>query len=151
MRRMYSLEQLKNVADSRVQALVEGGTLDNAKPIYCHPISILDTNGAEPKRLTCLIFNNDNTPFTLTSLKKFIDDLAVATTNKGRIMVSGGVKVSATNVCIASYITKGGDSVYYITGINAIDGSTSILGDADFNVVFPSGTTTLDDGVNKIN
>ena len=39
MRRMFSEKQI----ETQITSLVEGGTLDNAKPIYCHPIYMFFT------------------------------------------------------------------------------------------------------------
>ena len=80
MRRMYSLEQLKNIADQRVQALVEGGTLSNAKPIYWHTIYFQRGGTAETSTFgrifgTMIILNNNPTPLTLTA---FLDMLKIS-------------------------------------------------------------------------
>ena len=72
MRRMFSLEQLKGIADARVKALVEGGTLENAKPIYFHPIRF-DISGSTAgqtirvKSGSIMILNNDNTALDTTA------------------------------------------------------------------------------------
>lgn len=63
MRRMFSLKQLQEIADARVKSLVEGGTLNNAKPIYKHTITI--TGSA--LSFSMELFLNDNTQITAVS------------------------------------------------------------------------------------
>ena len=150
MKRMWSKNELKDQADARVKALVEGGTLENAKPIYCHPITI-QCNGETIKcRLTCLIFNNDSTPFTLDSFKAYVDALYASVSDTIRIMMSGAYNVVGTKIIIASHFSRGApDSSYSINGLKETSGSLDNYNNV-FNVVFPEGTT-LTDGVNKIN
>ena len=62
---MYSLNQLKEIADERVKALVEGGTLENAKPIYwhtCHFYKNVTTDYIYD--LFFIILNNSSTSLT---------------------------------------------------------------------------------------
>ena len=117
----------------------------HGKPIYCHPIRIRDNDLTIS--LTCLIFNNDPTPFTLNTLKEWMDSLytqdVVLT-----VMVSGCFVVSNVPV-IASYIYKSG-SGYGIFGGNTATGTFTTREFASWSDLFPS-TTTLLDGVNLIN
>ena len=135
--------------DLTVSGAINGVSNPSVKPIYCHPIHIVDTEGEVIKRLTCLIFNNNSTPFTLTSFKDFLDELNTATSGNGRLMCSGAFK-DGTNICIVSYILKGQTGLYSISGLNTV-GSTFGIADLSFDVIFPSATTTLYDGINKIN
>ena len=65
MRRMFSLKQLQEIADSEVKSLVEGGTLSNAKPIYCHPIVIEQQDNPNFKLALCmLLFDNNPNSYT---------------------------------------------------------------------------------------
>ena len=146
MRRMFSLKQLQEIADNRVEALVEGGTLVNAKPIYCHPIYIeRDTAGSE-LRITMLIFNNSATAFTKETFKTFLDDLYTANSN-ARLMASGAVHASG-DVIVVSFIRKYGD-IYYITGVRVSDGVASSINSTNYDTLMTN--VTLYDGVNKIN
>ena len=149
-RRMFSEKQIgemaKNVADQEVEELVEGGTLDNAKPIYCHPIYLERTVSGKELRVTMLIFNNDATPFTLETFKTYLDDLYNAN-NDARIMASGGA-VENNNVIIISFIRKY-NNIYYITGIKTSGGTAYGISNSDYNIIMAN--VTLYDGVNKIN
>ena len=125
--------------------LIEGGTIDNAKPIYCHPITIVDNTASKDRRLTCLIFNNDPTSFDKAKFKDFLDSLGSV---DGKIMLSGGFK-SGTTIAIASYLRYNG-TLYYLVGTDVSNGEAFSVFNADFDEIFPS-TCTFEDGVNKIN
>lgn len=117
------------------------------KPIYCHPIALVDN--VVMKRLTCLIFNNDPTPFTKDSFKTFLDDLAEETEGVGRVMLSGAFKDGQGNFACASYILKDALGQYAIVGITTSLTATTLL-----NITYSDLITenvTLLDGVNKIN
>ena len=151
MRRMFSLKQLQELADSRVEALVEGGTLDNAKPIYCHPITIADnTVGASQSgKLGCLIFNNDPTPFTPATFIDFLDALYTQIGGVVRIITTGGFTDNSNNVAVAAYMGKVGANSYYLSGIKT-------TGDGEVYMTFSKEDLTsyikyFYDGVNKIN
>ena len=150
MKRMWSKNELKNIADDRVQALVEGGALDNAKPIYCHPLDIRANNTLNTIVMTCLIFNNDPTPFTLSSFKEFLDNLYSQVGNV-RIMASGGIHDKTANKTIINSFFYRATVSYGFLGINIADGSQYDYEknlDA-WNYMFADATIT--DGVNKIN
>ena len=80
MRRMFSLKQLQEIADNRVKALVEGGTLENAKPLYFHPIrfSISGSSGGQSVKVvygSIMIINNDSTALdTSPKLREYLRD-----------------------------------------------------------------------------
>lgn len=139
--------------DSRVEALVEGGTLDNAKPIYCHPILIRKSNLS--LMLTCLIFNNSPTEFNLTTFKQWIDDTTNSLPDNAtlRIMISGSF-VADNKLAIASYFYKLKSNGQYGLGgqcvsENATAGEAFVQSNI-FNDVIPSDSSFYD-GVNKIN
>ena len=143
------LESAKNVLSN----LLADGDIENAKPIYCHPITI--RNGDIGMTLTCLIFNNDDTPFTLATFKDWIDTVfeELPSDVTLRIMSSGYYKsTDGTKIGIASYIYKyhGTPNLYGIFGGNVADASAVDVNNSTFDTVFPSGTL-LYDGVNKIN
>ena len=151
MRRMFSLKQLQEIADARVEALVEGGTISNAKPIYCHPISLTRSGDNGHMRLTMLIFNNTATAFTLTTFKEWLETLQ-SQIDSVRIMVSGGVQdlVNSKYIISASYIAcyEYNDQIEYnIAGIYDNGNYQEIYG--SWNDVFHD--VSLTDNVNKIN
>lgn len=84
MKRMWSRNELKIIS----KEVIESGAVDNAKPIYCHPINIGIEDGSVQANMTMLIFNNDSTPFTFETFNQWLSNLADLITN-ARIMVSG--------------------------------------------------------------
>ena len=143
-KRVWSDRQIRSMADESAKIRIEAGLTENAKPIYCHPISISKSNVCY---ITCLIFNNSTTAFTLTTFKKYIDDLKEKV-EVVRIMASGFYKTE-TEVIIMSLIGKY-ENVYMISGGNASTGASTGKDSADFTAVIPSDAT-FNDGVNKIN
>ena len=154
MKRMWSKNELKEIS----KQLIESGLIENAKPIYCHPIVIYIDDVSRTMRVTCLIFNNSATPFTLNTLKTWFDNLVASTNARARIMASGASKYTkATSdeepteeTLIASSIDKTTGNIYTIQGIK-LDGTVGAYSDADWQNLFPPLITTLIDGVNKIN
>ena len=148
---MFSLKQLQEIADSEVQSLVEGGTLSNAKPIYCHPIRIFNTSSENPRkyRLTCLIFNNSPTAFTRQTFKQFLDNLYTQVGTNINIMVCGGYNDGTNLLVSASYLLVSSTS-YTIVGMDK-DCIPNSTGWQSWDTLFPEAQTTLEDGVNKIN
>ena len=84
MRRMYSLNQLKEIADERVEALVEGGTLSNAKPLYWHGLELGNSDYTTKFYFNPHILNNS--PNKIDTIDKFI---AWAKSITGNVTVSG--------------------------------------------------------------
>ena len=145
MRRMYSEKQI----DSQIKEVIECGQVDNAKPIYCHPLTI--TNNDRNARLTCLIFNNDPTPFTLSSFVDYIDALFEQVGATVRIMTSGCYALGETfdTIVVASYFAKR-TGQYFFSGQKA-DGTgygEMVFGSKEYLVAYFS---EFSDGVNKIN
>lgn len=126
------------------KSTIEGGTLDNAKPIYCHPITIIKPN---TYRLTALIFNNSVTALTLSTFKDFIDNLYTSVGSNARVMLSGAYN-TGNGVIIASFIGKS-DAGYSVYGLDT-SGNDKYVTNADFDQIFANDTVFVD-GVNKIN
>ena len=149
MRKMFSQKQIEEMISEgsaeKVEELVEGGALDNAKPIYCHPITLELTATYYKLRLTCLIFNNDSTEFTWASFKEFL-----ATFN-GRIMITGAVTdIQNSFVVIASQLRVTGSAIY-VYGLT----TTGDVADANTNTInlleSAFNSISLIDNVNKVN
>ena len=134
MRRMYSENQL----DSIIKEQVEGGTLENAKPIYYHPIYISGIDYT--LRLTAAILDNNPTPYTLATFKAKVQELcdADAIINANGLFMLEGV---CYNIFI---ISKTGPS-YAIYGADYQGNRTYI------DLLSISAINSFDDGVNKIN
>ena len=138
---------LETQTEDDVKALIEGGTLENAKPIYCHPISLTNET-TKYFRITCLIFTNDATPFTRTTFKTRIDNLYAQVQDNIRILASGGYYSSGdSQLLINSWLFFNGNS-YGVAGV-LTDGTVKALS-GSYDELFPS-TLTFTDGVNKIN
>ena len=137
MRRMFSEKQIKELADERVETLVEGGTLDNAKPIYCHPISFTSINGTYTNTRACLLlFNNDSTPFTKTSFLALFPDF------NGRILLNGFICVSGTRY-LCAYIGATSEAV--------VINDNNVVSSISLTTMFGDSDVTLTDNVNRIN
>ena len=147
----------KDVATNVATEVIKSGEVDNAKPIYCHPVHLYCSDDGRVFRLTCLIFNNDATPFTLATFKTWFDNLVSSTSNRARLMASGGTnkiktvveETASTKLLIVSSIDKTAAGTYIIAGVDT-DGLSNSFADQNFNVVFPASTELID-GVNKIN
>ena len=140
MRRMYSENQL----DSIIKEQVEGGTLSNAKPIYCHPINI----GYGSWFITMLIFNNDPTPFTFQTFTNWLLELKQKVSIV-RIMTSGYTIIDNTYYP-ASYLSAfATDTIGIICEPTLMGNPKSVTyTEAEWNNITP---TIFVDGVNKIN
>ena len=124
-----------------------GNLIEDVKPIYCHPIRIFNQTGEGSPRymLTCLIFNNDPNPMTITTFKKFIDDLPT----NAAVMCSGYYKDSSVEITSLSYISKTSGTYLFDGGkYNQTNYSRKQF---EWNSVFGFDTVNFIDGVNKIN
>lgn len=139
---------ISNVAEETATDLIEGGTVDNAKPIYCHPVTIQLGNAKVNGRIAMLIFNNTPTAFTKESLKTYFDNLSSAMGVTIRFLSAGGIydKVNS-NFIVTSYLFKLTDSSYGFTGIKTDGTGTDVYG--TFDELFEYAV--INDGVNKIN
>ena len=113
MRRMFSKKQIENQADARITALVEGGTLENAKPLYFHPVILLDSTNTAG--FSMIIVDNNPEPYdTWAKLKAKLTAIAVASGETSRFPVAGSfvkdeVQVIARNIDVS---TLGAITVY---------------------------------------
>ena len=131
---------------SDVSVINNAYSVENAKPIYCHPITMGYKDASHEFTLTCLIFNNDGTPFTFASFNEWLDAL-IAQITTARIMCSGYVIVGGETLPV-SYLNYTTDNV----GIIVSPGSVSSIND-NFtpNQWKALVMTSFNDGVNKIN
>ena len=141
MRRMYSENQL----DSQIKEVIESGQVDNAKPIYIHPVQI-DLSTTYAGKITMLIFNNDSTPFTKTTFLDYFDNLYTQVGSTIRIMISGAFTKSSL-ISIASYLVKS-STTYILVGWALNGGENNITFTRN---EFESNIEIFNDGVNKIN
>lgn len=133
--------------DNKIETLVEGGTLDNAKPIYCHPLDIiLGSNG----RIGCLIFNNSSTPFTKNTFVGFIEDLFASVGDNCRIISTGVFYTDSGAYPAVGILRRNAATNQYALYSQKLDG-TAITVDFNDAETFISEITYINDGVNKIN
>ena len=152
MRRMFSLKQLEEIADTRIKALVEGGTLENAKPIYYHPIIIQSDLAPEDTGfvISLAIINNDPTPFTFESLIAWAEALEAEIADDVCLNASGYYKSGVYEVTSISYLLITSDKSWRIRGgmYDTLKPVNISLNKATFAAL---PVQTFYDGVNKIN
>lgn len=133
--------------DLAVSGSINGEENPSVKPIYIHPITLVNGNGGTYMRATVLLFNNDPTPLTKYTFIDFIDNLYTQVGETIRIMSSGTI-LDNDNVYILSYFGKSTNG-YYFAG-NNINGAISQT--ITFNTEqLLNRITDFFDGVNKIN
>ena len=145
MRRMYSLNQLQELADSRVQALVEGGTLNNAKPIFWHNVQLKReaTDSLTGYVINFIILNNDATPITLSMLQDLIRTQGfVGEVHGSRLASNPNTDVLDLQIALVRYY----DNVNFY-----VDYYDSTFKYYTNRIVGFSNATCTDLGVNKIN
>lgn len=127
-------------------AQIQAGNVENAKPIYCHPVYFYKS---KEYRAMSLIFTNSPTPFTPTTLADWIDDLYSQVSDAIRIILNGGFKDSNDDWCVATHFGKN-TTGFYFSGITMSGGNSSFSGltKQQFIDIVTEGFA---DGVNKIN
>ena len=139
MRRMFSLKQLQEIADSEVKSLVEGGTLNNAKPIYYHGLEMFKYDSDV---IYGHILNNDATP--INTWEKFLSWI----TSFSTLIVfqcEGTIYVSGTQYDVLSIFKRANENT--INVMYKKENGYGILDSIDLSNNF----SAINDGVNKIN
>ena len=132
----------KKEVESIAKDVIKSGLVENAKPIYVHPITILGSGPSASNRLTCLIFNNDDTPFTKESFISFVKALSQQVEgNISRIMTSGSW-ISGEVIYPVAYIFSNDGGTVNVTYASSSTGIEGFIND---------NSTSFNDGVNKIN
>lgn len=134
--------KLENGVLPLIKEEVESGTLENAKPIYYHPIGIWSDEDVDENecRIQFLILDNNSTPYTKATLIAKLQELM----DIGAVINANGY-LKYDNVCYPVYVIQkaGGEyKVYYHT----TTGRANILLS---NITGPH--SEISDGVNKIN
>lgn len=100
-----SEDKTPNLLDTATKEDIEGGTLDNAKPIYEH--SIVAKSDDYKEGVMCAILTNSPTPFTnVSSLKAYLES------------VSGDVRIKCTgrygspSTTFLDFVIKKADNTY---------------------------------------
>lgn len=135
----------QSVVDSNIedvaQDLIEGGTIDNAKPIYIHPIVLYKSGNLN---LSLFIFDNSPEPYdTLAKVVDFAKNVAIAIGGNSNFPASGCYNYDG-DFLIAGHIfaTDGGSM--------SVSGMKSDGTQASFRLDNKTGISAID-GVNKIN
>ena len=151
MKRMWTDREVRSMADESAKIRIEAGLTENAKPIYCHPVTLADNSvgSSQSSKLGCLIFNNSPTPFTLATFIDYIDELYTKVGGTVRIITTGGFTDNNNNVAIAAYIGKVGSNSYYLSGLkNTGEGEVYMTFSKEQLLAY---INYFYDGVNKIN
>ena len=136
MRRMYSENQLEEVS----KKVIESGQVDNAKPLYYHPINCW---GTDIGSCSFLIINNDESAYdTKAKIKNAIKNFARVSPITGAIKASG-------NVLIVAYAYAQGNK-HNCMGVfqnGTVESGENSIALEDFI----DSCTSVSDGINKIN
>ena len=152
MRRMYSLKQLKAIANAQAQQLIESGLVENAKPLYFHPITLLQSGNSTIQWFCCLIIlNNSAEPIdSFDKLKAEFDrifDSLPEGINYARFPCTGTFSnADSWAILGAIEVTGKDDDKRKFTGRNGSSNNTINL--AFSTMDYPA---RVFDGVNKIN
>lgn len=151
MKRMWTERDIRSKASNEAKKLIELGQTSNAKPIYCHPVTLADNSvgSSQTSKIGCLIFNNDATPFTLATFIDYLDELYTQVGGTIRIITTGGFTDSSNNVAIAAYMGKVSPTSYYLSGLK-----NNGAGEVYMTFTKEQLTAYINyfyDGVNKIN
>ena len=147
----YDLTIVDDVVSSAKTSVVsvadiEAGTIENAKPIYVHPLDIRGDNFS----ICCFVFNNDPEPLTKDSFVDWMDSLFEVVGDAIRVLASGGCNAGGS-VYPAIFVIRRASTDPNLFGINFRTES----GNANINftdsATFKAGITVFNDGVNKIN
>ena len=133
-----------------VQALIEGGTISNAKPLYFHPISIIKRGDSIVYYLGFIILDNSPTAYTFTTFKTFIDSLYTAYGTTRMLATGYYDDVDSVNRhcgAVSILAKTGANELQFLMG-NKDDGVRTKMGTWDEIFDTP---TEFTDGVNKIN
>ena len=143
MRRMFSENQLEN----KIESVIESGEVENAKPIYCHLITLYSDVENWKIIASLLVFDNSATEYTKESLVSFLK------TSLGRFLISGSyfIKSGDHNV-ICSYVRSNVDgSKLYLMGIDETGKLyNDVSNQIDFELIV-NNVNYFTDSINKIN
>ena len=134
-----------------IGAIIGTGEIDNAKPIYCHPITIDGENSSYVIHVSLLIFDNSNEEYnTYTKLRDKILQI-FGVNNQAIFPITGGLVYKSTNVhYIAQKINYDDNQGSLSSEIKALNTTTGALGWFALSS-FAGSEFTYYDGVNKIN
>lgn len=148
---MFSEKQLKEMAQTETTALVEGGELENAKPIYWHTIFFQRGGSAEEPAVSrilgyMIILSNSDTAITLSDFQSLL-----ATQGFVGVVINGkGASSSGSDLENMTTLTK--LEYYSPTICKAYIRNDSTNIETAETISFNSGWVIFQDlGANKIN
>lgn len=117
----------------------------STKKIYCHPIDILFSQYG---RVCCFIFNNDETPFTVDSFVKWVEDLYLLVGDGIKVLLSGVICYN-NEIYPASLLVRRANGEFALASRKSDNTNlTVVFTDAN---TFKTEISSLNDGVNAIN
>ena len=133
--------------DLSVTGSINGEENPSVKPIYYHPCYLRADNGEaggdnREVRISCMILNNDATPFTKDTFIAYIKNLM---DNGALINTDGYIQTGANTYGTLVLMRKSGEN-YGLLFFNDSTGMSSVVLDT-----YTVHTTEFIDGVNKIN
>ena len=143
---MYSENELIKLIQKVGADIIESGEVENAKPIYCHPVYLkYSRSDSSIVEITMLIFNNNATAFTKDTFITWATQL-FNNTPDAKILTSGFIGVSP--VCCFKKSETNPDTAFNLirTSTTTASGTTPV----NFSEIRDE-TTIFEDGVNKIN
>ena len=129
------------LVNDNIKNIIESGEVDNAKPIYCHPI-VLYNAGDQVWMISCLIFNQKAEAFTKETLITYLK------TFTGRLVVTGSYDSASTGFVVVSSVNNRNDGIWLL-GWTPSDSYIS-EGIVNFETVI-TNSSSFNDAVNKIN
>lgn len=146
MRKMFSEKQIKEMILQGSIEVIESGLVDNAKSIYCHPITIYS---ADSCILTMFIFNQQETAFSKDELIAYLKD----SNTRGRYLVNGAYYTSSYYLSPSyAYCPTTGDyaNTLLLVGVDT-NGNTHSTNANVINLETIITNSSFFDEVNKIN
>lgn len=143
MKRMWSKNELKNIAGAKATEVIESGEVENAKPIFWHSCTFKKiTGGSLVFYFDFIIMINDDTPFTKDTFMSWLN----AFESSIEIKVVQGYASAKPNDLV-SYFTK--SSTPTTIAVKTIDLTTGEVNTSYISI--DSDTSFSDSAPNKIN
>ena len=136
--------QVNDLAEEVATELVEGGTLDNAKPIYYHPIYFQWVVSSQLRIVCqCSILDNNPTAYTILTFKTKVKSLM---DNGAIINCNGALREDGTSNFATLFMMIKAGSSYNLQGFRGTDSQIVV----SLDDITSAGLLFID-GVNKIN
>lgn len=122
--------------------LFETGEVENAKPIYCHPITMYLNSENAKYLVSCMILSPKSTAYTKDELKDLVRNFT------GRLLCTGSYQNSTVGYVAVTCVNSREDGLWLI-GWNT---SGTYIGEGNINFAHVIDySTSFTDDINKIN